>query len=104
MSKDKVLTSLRKALHALGNRHHIFILLPGLIRLALERCLSQADSLETARCQIKKISDDLSNLEAAGKEADTILKNIKQALYDRVDPDAVVVDNSDIDISGGKND
>ncbi len=98
MSDNKVNIPLRKALHILGNRHHLAILVPGLIRQALERQVSNENMSQELRKQINKILNDLSNLETVGKEADQLLKDIKQVLYDKLDPDKTMVNVTDNDI------
>lgn len=96
MKHKKQTVSLRKALHTLGNRHHIALLVPGFIRQALETCLKDKPFSVEVRRKLEKILIDLSNLEACGREADTLLKQIKQVLYAKLDADKVLVEVDNI--------
>jgi len=92
VNNKKETVSLRKALHTLGNRHHIGILVPGFIRQALEICLKNRQLPGEVKRKLEKILTDLANLETAGREADILLKQIKQVLYDKLDPDSVLIE------------
>jgi len=97
MKNKKQTVSLRKALHTLGNRHHIALLVPGFIRQALETCLRNEKLPLDVRQKLEKILIDLRNLESAGKEADVLLKQIKQVLYNKLDPDKLLIEIEDIE-------
>lgn len=92
--------NLRKALHTLGNRHHIALLVPGFVRRALEICLKNEEVPAGLRQKLEKILVDLSNLESTAKEADILLKQIKQVLYAKLEPDKILIEIEGIDELG----
>lgn len=91
MKKNKKI-SLREAFHTLGNRHYLTILIPGLIRKTLEKALAEKALSEEIKKVIEKIIIDLTNLETAGKDADTVLKKIKSKVYENLNPDEIYIE------------
>ena len=89
--KEKSKVSLRKAMHALGNCHHLSILIPGLVGKALEEIIGQESLPEVSQKKLKKIVEDLKSLEVTGKEADSLLKAIKAVIYKNINPDEVFI-------------
>jgi hypothetical protein len=88
MPKKKI--SIRKALHTIGNRHHLGILVPDFIRRAVNDILASDNISERSKKRLEKIIKDLDNLKQAGKEADSMLKQIKPAIYDKIDPGSII--------------
>lgn len=90
MSEEKV--TLREALHKLGNKHHLLILVPGLLRAKLEQIMEKHSINRDVSDDFNAVLDKLKDLETIGKEADRLLKKIKQPVYERINPDEVTLD------------
>ncbi len=90
--EQKKKVSLRKALHALGNCHHLSVLIPGFITKILEDILKQEALSAESKKSLEKALQDLKNLEVTGKEADALLKCIKTVVYGRVNPDEIFIE------------
>lgn len=83
--------SLREVIHELSNRHNCVVMVSSLLKEAVED-LSGEEIRGKAKAIMDRAIADLSDIEEAGKQADALLKKISKAVYSKINPDEVKVE------------
>jgi len=83
--------TLRKAVHEIGNRHNGVILISSLLKEKLSNLAKEEKFSAKVKAAIAGAIDDLSDVEKSGKAADALLKTVREAVYEKVNPDDIIV-------------
>lgn len=83
--------SLREVIHELSNRHNCVIMVSSLLKEAVED-LPEEEIRGKAKTIFDRVAVDLADIEEAGKQADALLKKISKAVYSKINPDEVKVE------------
>jgi len=94
MKEKQKKLSLRDLFHILGSKHQVSLLGVGMIGECLGNLIDKRDvPLEYAET-IKKAISDLQIIKKANKESDTLLNEIKDTVYKKLNPDKITVSES----------
>ena len=84
--------TLRQAAHEIGNRHNVVIMVSGLLKETAQTFIKEKHTPQEIKEFLQRVVDDSADIEDAGKNADSLLKNIRTAVYNKINPDELTVE------------
>lgn len=84
--------SLREIIHALGNKHNCVVMVSSLLKEAVEELSGEENISGKTKTIMNRVTADLADIEEAGKRADALLKKISKAVYSKINPDEIKVE------------
>jgi len=91
-AEDKRL-SLRRTIHEIGNKNNCTVMVSSVLKSEVDEYLKKEKLSAKAKELFARVIDDLNDIYQAGKEADDLLKKVRDAVYKQVDPDKVMVED-----------
>ncbi len=92
VADEKERSTLRKTLHEIGNKNNCVILVSSLLKETIDTFAREERLSVSTKTILERAADDLADIEAAGQAADALLKKVRSAVYDKLNPDEVVVE------------
>lgn len=90
MAKSKV--SLRRTVHDIGNKNNCTVMVSSILKNDVSEHLKKQKLSAETKELLDRVIEDLGDIYQAGKEADDLLKKVRETVYKQVDPDKLMVE------------
>jgi len=84
--------TLRRAVHDIANSNNLVIMVSGLLKEVAEGFIKEKKTAEDVEEFLQRVADDAGDIETAAKTADSLLKKVRESVYNKLNADEVTVE------------